>query len=300
MPRRKTLGFSDSLTQLSFPSHLPYINMQKVIFYFIGSCIFLSQLSLSAQPDQLNALQRNVVEQLQTVEDKKFSYDQSWAWDEKKPYSVTFKMTKTNQKGDSESMTYRFNLADFNKNAIKWSEEKDKIVVVMTTDSKEKVIQVFKEDQMQKYINQIELVGFDLDNAKALEESLELLIEPAKKQFEQELNLANFDERKEWIVDNIQAFTIEDDEYSQSVMWDEEVPGLMSYQLNKRKKEETWQFNLADLHVRKIDLKIKGREVWVIMNTDGRKKYIAESVDGVLTKFGSKVSIALPSIDLAR
>ena len=267
---------------------------------FILSLLCLFSTTINAESSNLKNVLKQTAEKISTVEDKKYRYEQTLTWNENRPYKVVFETVRTGSKGGPLTETYHFNLADFDVNSIRWKNERDKINVTLTADNRLKSIQYFKEGEMQNYTDNVQIIAVDVDNAKEIEGLLKSTIADAKKMFEAELNLNSFEERKSWMQKNIVEFTAGDDRFIQSVAWVADYPSVLSYELVTEKKNEKWQFNLADIRAQTVELQVNGKDVYVELKTKASEKYIRYESSDELKGYDSDLKIYLSNIDAAR
>lgn len=269
------------------------------IFFTLSFSIFF--FTLSAQD---NATLTPILEDIKTkigeVQGKSDTYDQEFSWDETTPYKVNFTITTTNKKGKTEEMRYAFNLRDIDKNTIKVKNDKDLMKLSLFMDNRQKLIKVFKEGKQEKYSDQVQIVATDVDNARVIEDLLEEGVAVAAKIKPPGLP-ESFDERMTWLSEHVVNVDIDETAYAQNLEQDEDLPVVVRYALSKDKKgkssETAWKVNLADLKERTVQLKIKGKSVFVAMETTRKLKFIEANKEGKRDGFTNKMEIMVDDPD---
>ncbi len=250
-------------------------------FYFIFLCsILYSSLHAQDNADLLSILEQ-IKPQIKEVPGKSDIYAQEIDWDESAPYKITFTQQIT-KKGKGEEIVYELSLRDVDKNTVKVKNDKDLMKVPVYIDNRQKMIKVFKEGKQEKYIEKLEIIAIDVDNARKLEELLEEAIQIANK-----IKLPGlpetFDDRIAWLTQNIVPVTIDETFYNQTIEQDDDLPMVIHYTLAKEKNktsEASWQLNLGDLKDRMVRLIIKGKEVMVELQATKGQKFIQQYKEG--------------------
>lgn len=241
-----------------------------------------------------------IKEEIKDVEGKSNTYAQELSWNEEAPYKIKLTITTTsNKKGKSEEMTYQCNLRDIDRNTVKVKNDKDLMKVPLFMDNRQKLVKVFKEGKQEKYIDRIEIIGADIDNARKLATLYEEAVAIATK-IKPEGLPETFEERMDWLTQNVVAIQIDETTYNQSIEQDTDLPVVVHYTLTKQGKkteETTWHLNLADLKERTVQLKIKGKEVLVEMQTTRNQKFIQQDKEDKESTYVNKMAFYVDEPD---
>jgi hypothetical protein len=271
-------------------------------------CSFLLVLafSITCLFGQDEAMLVSVLEDIKTqiveVSGKSDTYDQTFTWNEATPYKIKFIVNIIDKKGNSEEMTYEFNLRDIDKNTIKVKNNKDLMIVPLFMDNRQKLVKVFKDGKQEKYSDKLEIAAIDVDNARNIEALLEKAIPIAEK-----IKISgipeSFEDRIAWLSQNIVPIEIEDTNYDQAFEQDKDLPVVVHYSLNKqgeKSSDESWHFNLSDLKERTVQMEIKGKEVRVEMQTIRKLKFIEFNKDDKATSYTDGVAFFTDDPDKGR
>lgn len=257
-----------------------------------------------AQADLITILKETAA-LISSVETSDHNFEQTLTWEEDRPFSLSFESVRTGKKkGDVLTEKYVFNLADFDVNTVRAEPDKDKMLVILTTDNKRKTIKKFEEGEQQNYEAALEIIATDNSNGAEIVAQFKKAIPIGKKLSDAELNLNSFDARKNWLTENIIDFSINETSFEQSMEVVEDHPCLFRYSLFTRKgksaEEESWLFNLADIRRQSVRLEVKSKEVFVELATNRNQKFIQHWKDGELDGYEKEVKILVPEVDIAR
>ncbi|MFT5764167.1 MAG: hypothetical protein ACI8X3_001597, partial [Saprospiraceae bacterium] len=102
-----------------------------LVFAFSVTCLFGQDEAM------LVSVLENIKTQIVEVPGKSDTYDQVFTWNEATPYKIKFIVNIIGKKGDSEEVTYEFNLRDIDKNTIKVKNNKDLMIVPLFMDNRQ-------------------------------------------------------------------------------------------------------------------------------------------------------------------
>ncbi|MGK0363965.1 MAG: hypothetical protein ACI85O_001019 [Saprospiraceae bacterium] len=264
--------------------------------------IFLPLFSFS-QSDNISTLMQQLSQEVTTVDTKKYTYEQSLTYDEKFPNQATLEAARVDSKGKSKAQTYQFNLSEFDKNSVRKDNVKDVIVVQLNVEKKQKFIGTFSDGERDKYVNELEIIGTDVDNIRAIMDLLKKIIPLAKEIPPAEPLPATFDSRMAWLQKNVtdaekdgkpisQKITAESQSYRTRLVFESEA------EAKKESKVETYKFNLIDLKGKKMKLDIKGKNIFLSVNAS--EKYIRYEKNGELNNFQDDFKIYVSNIEVGK
>lgn len=265
---------------------MKYYSAFFCFYLFLGTGLY-SQTSAELIP-VLEKIQNEIKE----VEGKSDTYTQEFTWDETNPCKVKFALSITSKKGKTEELVYEFSLRDIDKNTIKVKNSKDFMMVPIFMDDRQKMIKVFKDGKQEKYTDKLEIAALDVDNARSLETLFEEAVPIADKIVMTNLP-ESFEERIDWLQQNIIPLEIGENTYGQSLEQDPDLPLVLHYVLAKEGKkatEDSWHFNLSDLKERAVQMKIKGKEVRVEIETNRKLKFIQLDKEGKESSYTNKLA----------
>lgn len=277
-----------------------HTSMRKLNFSFALFLLFI--VNLAAQNESALAdLLKDKNSLFQEVQAKSYTYQQAIKWDENFPYKINYLQDKQGKK-NSESLTFEFSLQDIDKNTIRVENQKDLMFVKFFINNRQKLIRVFKDGEQQKYVAELKLLAVDADNGRAIKAFLEEALKLAEK-MKSPCEPEGFDDRITWLKDHIVTFNINETTYEQSFDIVKDHKTIANFNLaeqGKKTLEERWQFNFADLDERKINLTIKGTEVFVEAAAKKGMKYIYYEKNGEQGNYASSVKFRVNDFEKAK
>ncbi len=257
---------------------------------------------VQAQHNELISTLQEIEQNLQPVEQKNATFSTSLSYDESAPYIITLSLEETDNKGE-ETTEFQLNLAYLNERQVKWESSRKEMTVNFY--SKDKFIQVTQNGDRQNYEDELAIPCLDVDNARILEELFQKAIPLANKVWQEDTQLpGDFEGLRSFVINAVSDVQEGDEMYVQKL---KPVDAESSrFTLSKRyisdKGEETdlmYTFNFTDIHPPGISTQVKGKSVYVALNTDNRQKFI-EVTDGENTNYTDEVEIQAASYEDAQ
>ena len=153
--------------------------MRHLILSF--SLLFSFQF-IQAQSTDLIAGQEALVKKISKVESAKSTYSQKWAFDQEVPYRVHLTIIETDKKkGKTETMEYRFNLADLDENLVREETSRDLKSITAGTGGKQNMVEVLKDGEQENYDDEVSIYVSDSQEADVLKAMLREAIPLAKE-----------------------------------------------------------------------------------------------------------------------
>jgi len=216
--------------------------------------------------------------------------------------SVTIEEVTT--KGKTTTKNYEFNAADIDHHTVKAITKKDVITVQLLTNQKQKLIKQTVNNEKTNYINKFVIFAQDIDNARDLVEKIKATIAPAKKLTEERLSLSSYNERLDWLVENIGDVNGTKKEFAQNLEKQADYKGSVTLNRTinsgKSSKAYRYDFNLSTINPNRIMFKIDGAFFNLSVETKRKSKTIKVSQDGVQKSYINKITITCKNIEQAR
>ena len=269
--------------------------MKKAILtlFFAGISGFLfAQANLQPILEELKS-------HLTEVETKSSVYSQTLEWAQDKPFKVQLTIQETGKKKGKEKVTaFAFSLKDLDMNAIRSKTNKDIVEVNIFMKSKQKMVIFSKDGQFNSYVSKLKVFANDADSGKMLEK----LFKQAAKQAKEFPSSCPADAATgyQWLSDNVTDFTVGEDVKEQSLKIDGPMLDYHLVTKGKKDKAERWNFNLADLNKRSVQLKIKSKAFFVEAKTKRNLKYIFYQKEESKPSYTNKIKFYTASFEQAK
>ncbi len=256
----------------------------------------------SAQAQQFETAVQALNDAITNVNGSKKEINQSVETTQPGVMKITIEEVLSN--GKSNTKSYEFNPADIDPHTVKTITKKDVITVQLLSNQKQKLIKQTIDNERVSYINKFVIYAEDIDNGRDLVEKIKATIEPAKKIIEARLNLKGYNDRLDWLVENIGNVTGDKKEISQQLEVKSDYEG--SVRLNrtintgKTTKEYVYEFNLSTLDPNRILFKVEGAFFNLSIETKRKNKTIKVSLNGEQKNYTDKFTLTCKNIEQAR
>ncbi len=273
--------------------------MKKIIL-LITICI--STLSI-AQTQEFAAKIDALGNELKKVESGKYEYSQKISVNQ--PGVVSLEINETALKdGETNTLTYEFNLADIDVNTVRTVTEKDVINVQLFAGKKQDLLKLTENGEKISYENEIFLYAKDIENGRAIEELIEAAIPLAEKITESRLSLTTYAEHVEWLTNNIKDVNLIKKQYAQSMSGLSSYPGKLEFKVSenngKSATSETFQFNASTINPNSLLFSVDGEVFSVTMETSRKLKTIKYFKEGEQQNYTNDLKVVCESVELAR
>ena len=158
------------MTRNNYPTFIPLLTVVFTLL-FAGNA--------HAQSAELQSHAATLAQSVNPVQSGSRSYEQSITFSE--PAVVKYSYVEADSKGNRTNYAFEFNLADIDPYAVREQTQKDVISVTVVARSKQKLIKSYKNDVVQSYQSQINILASDIDNGRKLAETIKAAIPLAKK-----------------------------------------------------------------------------------------------------------------------
>lgn len=242
---------------------------------------------LSAQ-NSLPALVGQIAAELQRISDDKTTIAQTFHADGQKPYRVTFTRTVTDAKGKSNEEKYMFNLADVDKNSVRWESSKKALTLNFRINRNQKFIQTFKNGASNGFTDDLSFLAKGIDNARALKTLFEQAIPLAVEAWEKDSDLHGKSDAE--LITLLRQLVGEVNIGSsarllQRVGASGDQPDRLKLTVEEYNgkgldKKEHFLFNLGDLRANNIQMHIQGPKAYVEASTERNIRWIMAEEEG--------------------
>jgi hypothetical protein len=254
--------------------------------------------SWNTNTDALNWLKNNVAQ----VTTSAGIFAQSFSFGERKDYLVSFKVKKTDMKSVTTEETYDLNILDINKNNIQVKITGTQLAVSIETKGNDKYIKYTKNNELQSYANDFQILAEDIDQARYIISAITIAIAKSKAKMPE---FTSLQQSLDFIKNNTGDATIDAKSVKQKI---EFIPGqgtkaaLTIDESDSKGKSINYQYNfyLADLETNSLNFKVSGKKVTLFCNTKNKIKFIKYVKDNVQQDFQYDLEILNNDIETTR
>lgn len=283
-----------------------YLNNAVVIFLASLLVIVCSEKAF-ARNSTLSVVLNQIQSELKVIPSEKKSLKQGLSFSENLPHKVTITATTTDlKKGSSIVEQWDLNLSDIDTRLVNYTTSSKSIKLSLKVTDAQKYIKYSKDGDTKGFVNQIELIASDIDNARKLQELLTAAIPEAKKSSKSSIGI-DFNNSNQ-MLKKLSSISLDMQLASKSLIQNIELVDGTSDKLKVvrtetdskgRKKKIVQIFSLADILVPSVVMK-PGKELTVSASTNRGVRLVQVIEDGELKGFSNDIEIYASEIDEAR
>jgi hypothetical protein len=209
---------------------------------------------------------------------------------------------------DAKSATknlYKFNWIDINALGSTIDVSGDKMFLEIKTNESKKLIMDTENDKFKGYDNAIRIYMPNVENARRAKVALDKTIEKCKAVYKEPFG-SDANGIFAWIKNNIRDVSIDETTFKQK------LETVDAGKINKVKytrievnakgsgAEEIYEFNFSDISPLTVEVEVKGKWLYVSIETDFKGKIIKYYKDGKIMPYVAKIDFVLNDVDTAR
>jgi hypothetical protein len=199
---------------------------------------------------------------------------------------------------------YIFNLSDFNHNTLNYKISGKKLYLNLQTKGANKLIKVIENDIQKNYINKLEILCHDYENARLLMHVLKKAIPLCEENIMRIVPENGLSSKINWLIENTVEVPFKGKTYNQvleSAADDDNKIRLTLNEITEKKNTEfIYEFNLSDINPNSVKYNVSGIELSVNLVTNFNTKVIKVYKNGEIQNYSNTVSIYVPNIESAR
>jgi hypothetical protein len=200
---------------------------------------------------------------------------------------------------------YRFNFMDINAAATNIDVSGDRVFIDVTINDNKKLIMHTQAEKFDGYVNDVKFFMPDIEKARRAKVAIDKAIEKCKTSYKEPFG-ADAGSINTWIRNAIRELSLEETTLKQTLEAVE--PGKnnkLKYtrtEVNSKGSgvEEVYEFNLADINPLSVEAEVKGKWLYVSMETDFKGKIIKYYKNGKIQPYISRIDFAINDIDNSR
>lgn len=212
-----------------------------------------------------------------------------------------FTQIEKDPKASSKSVL-KFNWMDINPLSSKIEVSGDKLFVDLHFADDKKLVMHTADEKFKGYENNVRLYTQDIESARRLKFLLDKVVEKCKASYKEPFgnDLAS---TTAFLRSNVKELSMDETTLKQSL---EPVEGnkykLTILEVNPKGSgaELVYEFNLSDINPSSVAIDVKGKWMYVVLETDFKGKIIKSYKDGKIQPYASSVQVAVNDVDVAR
>jgi hypothetical protein len=266
--------------------------------------VILSLVSIfsAKSQDKLSQSLSSIKEKVQDVQIEKATYKQSIEILDGAKGKLKFIVALVDEKGKTTSETFEFYVADIDKNTIIRKTSGKKLFISLSIKNNQKFIKHYKEDKLDSYINNMEIV---LSSADAAADLIDLfktaisLVPSVEKAYNTNRDALN------WLKNNISKISSGPVTFEQSFSFGERKDYLATFTVKRTDQknvtvEEKYEFSILDINLKTLVVKVSGMQLSVSVEMKGNDQYIKYTKNSEQQNFQNNFEIIAEDIDQAQ
>ncbi|HEU5146530.1 MAG TPA: hypothetical protein VFT90_07450, partial [Chryseosolibacter sp.] len=212
-----------------------------------------------------------------------------------------FTQVQKDPKTSSKSVL-KFNWMDINPLASKIEVSGDKLFLDLNFADDKKLVMHTLDEKFKGYENNVKVYTQDIEQARRLKFLLDKVVEKCKASYKEPFG-NDVASTTAYLREQVKALSVDETSLKQSL---EPVEGnkykLTIIEVNPKGSgaEQVYEFNLADINPTSVAIDVKGKWMYVVMETDFKGKIIKYYKDGKIQPYASSLQLAVNDVDVAR
>ena len=252
--------------------------------------------------DKLSQALASIKGKIQDVQIDKTTYKQSLDVLDESKGKLSFVSVFVDEKGKTSKESFEFYISDIDKNTIIRKTSGKKLFISLSINNSQKFIKHLKEDKLDSYTNNIEILLSGADAAQELENLFKTAI-PLVNSSAKGWNTSR--DALTWLKNNISKVSSVPVSLEQSFSFEDPKEYLASFTVKKTDQknvstEEKYELNILDINNKNLTVKISGAQLSVSVETKGNDHYIKYTKNNGQQSYTNAFEIVAEDIDQAR
>jgi hypothetical protein len=274
-------------------------SLRLILFIVV---LFVVSIFNAKSQDKLNQSLALIKEKVQDVQIDKSTFKQSIDILDESKGKLSFVSILVDEKGKTAKEMYEFYVSDLDKNTIIRKTSGKKLFISLSINNNQKFIKYFKEDKLDSYTNNLEILLSSTDAAQELTNLFKTaipLVSSSEKGWNTNADALN------WLKNNVPKINSGSATFEQSFSFGERKDYLASFTVKKTDQknvstEEKFEFNIFDINVKNLNVKVSGTQLSVSVETKGNDPYFKYTKNNEQQTFDNNFEIIAEDIDQAR
>jgi hypothetical protein len=264
--------------------------------------LFFGPIFKAESQDKLSQSLASIKGKIQDVQIDKTTFRQSLDILDEVKGKLSFVSVFVDEKGKTSKESFEFYISDIDKNTIVRKTSGKKLFISLSINNNQKFIKHLKEDKLDSYTNNIEILLSGADAAQDLVNLFKTAI-PLVNSGAKGWNSGR--DALAWLKNNITGVSSVPVSIEQSFSFGDPKEYLAGFILKKTDQknvstEEKYEFNILDINYKSLTVKISGTQLSVSVETKGNDHYIKYTKNNELQSFVNSFEIVAEDIDKAR
>jgi hypothetical protein len=264
--------------------------------------LLISSIFNAKSQDKISQSLASIKEKVQDVQIDKSTFKQAIDVLDESKGKIRFVSIVVDEKGKAAKESFEFYLSDIDKNTIVRKTSGKKLFISLSINNNQKFIKHFKEDNLDSYTNDLEIILSTTDAAQELSDLIKTaipLINSNEKGWSTNKDALN------WLKNNISKVNSGSATFEQTFSFGERKDYLASFTVKKTDQksvstEERYEFSLLDINKKNLTVRISGTQLLVSVETNGNDHYIKYTKNNEQQSFRNDFEIIAEDIDQAR
>jgi hypothetical protein len=208
---------------------------------------------------------------------------------------------------DAKSSTknvLKFNWMDVNALATKLEVSTEKVYIDLHFAEDKKLVMNTADEKFKGYDNSIKLYMPDIESARKTKYVIDKLVDKCKASYKEPFG-NDAATTTAYLRSNIKELSVDEVTVKQTIEPIEGDNNKFKYtvmEVNPKGSgvEQIYEFNLSDINPASIGVDVKGKWLYVILETDFKGKIIKYYKDGKIQPYASSLQFAINDVDIAR
>ena len=214
-----------------------------------------------------------------------------------------FTQIQKDPKASSKSV-FKFNWMDVNPLASKIEVSGDKMYVDVNFAEDKKLVMHTAEDKFKGYESNIRMYMGDVESARTLKFLMDKVVEKCKASYKEPFG-SDVASTTAYFRNSVKELSLDEMTLKQAI---EPVDGdankfkFTVIEVNPKgsSAEQVYEFNLRDINPSSVAVDVKGKWMYVVLETDFKGKIIKYYKDGKIQPYTSALQFAVNDVDIAR
>ena len=252
--------------------------------------------------DKLSQALASIKGKIQDVQIDKTTYKQSLDVLDESKGKLSFVSVFVDEKGKTSKESFEFYISDIDKNTIIRKTSGKKLFISLSINNSQKFIKHLKEDKLDSYTNNIEILLSGADAAQELANLFKTAI-PLVNSSAKGWNTGR--DALTWLKNNVSKVSSVPVSLEQSFSFGDPKEYLVSFTVKKTDQknvstEEKYELNILDINNKNLTVKISGAQLSVSVETKGNDHYIKYTKNNEQQSYTNAFEIVAEDIDQAR
>lgn len=212
-----------------------------------------------------------------------------------------FTLITSSTKGSKEEK-YAFNFSDINPSLVDYKINKNILLVELFTVNGQNLIKVSRDGNTQGYTNTFRLYASNPETARHTVYRLKNLISLCKEKYESPVPKGGLEEKITWLTESIGEVSLGNLIFSQELIreGDDNLKFEITTAGQKGSMHQVFEFNLCDIDPNSVSFFVKGKDLFVRLETNYKQKIIKSYKNGKTQNYIHEIYIRANDIESAR